>query len=226
MDACMHQLAQQGYVIIPKYVPDDIVERLKRALKFHECPVGWDQLRRNDLLERDEIFCQMLTDTTIKSMVDAYLGEDAKCATWSSNTLFKSLASTAPEYSWHVDYPYHNIAPPWMQDCRPLSVQVMWILDDFTMANGATLIIPGSHLENRLPSPEKIQGRAAVLECPKGSVVISHGAWWHAQGVNTTESPRTCLLGTYVRRWVVSKDDLMGQFMRSPWQTDSLRGSI
>ena len=44
-------------------------------------------------------------------------------------------------------------APPRHADGRPeFSVSVMWALADFTAANGATRVVPGSHDDARAPS--------------------------------------------------------------------------
>lgn len=64
--------------------------------------------------------------------------------------------------------------------------------------------------------------------CSKGSVIIAHGAWWHSQGVNRTSTPRTCLLATFVPKWIVSKDDLVAQFYKMPleWRSAELYDTL
>ena len=37
----------------------------------------------------------------------------------------------------------------------PLVANMMWMANDFTVANGATRIVPGSHLSGCLPDPER-----------------------------------------------------------------------
>ena len=83
----------------------------------------------------------------------------------------------------HSDWPLGEVPqpyPPW-----PLLLQTMWMLTDFTAANGATQVVPGTHLKGHPPAgPE--QNRAVPVTGPKGSVLVWHGALWHRQGPNST----------------------------------------
>ena len=67
----------------------------------------------------------------------------------------------------------------------------MWALTDFTEANGATRVVPGSHTADRSPdygSPYE----SVAAEMPKGSVLVWHGSLWHGGGclLYTSPSPR------------------------------------
>ena len=81
----------------------------------------------------------------------------------------------------------------------------MWLLDDFTVENGATRVVPGSHRSGKHPKdaledasqkhPEEIQ-----LIAPAGTVIIFNSHLWHAGGLNQTDSPRHGMLAYYTRR--------------------------
>ena len=79
----------------------------------------------------------------------------------------------------------------WVHLPRPHpEVQVASIiaLEDFTAANGATRVVPGSHRwdRERQPEPEEI----AVAEMPAGSAIVYLGSTIHGGGPNSTESTR------------------------------------
>src|SRR2546430_8449361 len=65
----------------------------------------------------------------------------------------------------------------------------MWALTDFTEANGATRIIPGSHLRDHSPDFGAPYDSIAA-EMPAGSVLVWHGSLWHGGGAHTTDAPR------------------------------------
>ena len=62
------------------------------------------------------------------------------------------------------------------------------MLDDFTEANGATILVPGSHLFGREPDRELDQGANWTSATgPTGSVVIFDGRTWHSTGANVSD---------------------------------------
>jgi hypothetical protein len=59
-----------------------------------------------------------------------------------------------------------------------------WALTDFSEANGATRIIPGSHTRDHSPDYGKPYD-SIPAEMPRGSVLIWHGSLWHGGGAPT-----------------------------------------
>ena len=57
----------------------------------------------------------------------------------------------------------------------PLVANMMWMANDFTVANGATRIVPGSHLSGCLPDPERTDYGEIPIEAPAGSVLVWEG---------------------------------------------------
>src|SRR5688500_20386103 len=78
------------------------------------------------------------------------------------------------------------------------------MLDAFTVANGATAFVPGSHLLGKSPRevladlnashPEEI-----VVEGQPGDVLVFNGHCWHAGRPNETDGHRRAVLGHYLR---------------------------
>jgi ectoine hydroxylase-related dioxygenase (phytanoyl-CoA dioxygenase family) len=74
-------------------------------------------------------------------------------------------------------------------------------LDDFTPENGATRIIPASHLwANRLPTAEEAASAVPVV-MPAGSVVLFTGTLWHGGGGNRSAASRLALTAQYCAPW-------------------------
>jgi ectoine hydroxylase-related dioxygenase (phytanoyl-CoA dioxygenase family) len=71
----------------------------------------------------------------------------------------------------------------------PVVCNLMWAFTDFTRENGATRLVPGSHLTGRNPEPGESY-EAVYAEAPAGSIVVWEGRTWHASSLNTSKGPR------------------------------------
>ncbi len=79
-----------------------------------------------------------------------------------------------------------------------------WLLNDFGVANGATRIVPGSHLSGLRPEDRMDDLRAkhpdeVIIEAPAGSLAVFNGYVWHSGTENTTDSPRRGVFTVYSR---------------------------
>ena len=87
-----------------------------------------------------------------------------------------------------------------------LQVIAMFALTDFTTANGATHVVPGSHLwpTDRKPLPEEI----TQAEMAAGSALLYLGSTLHGGGANTTSDQwrRGLFLG-YVLGWLRTEEN-------------------
>jgi len=89
---------------------------------------------------------------------------------------------------------------------QPLQVEAMFALSDFTKENGATQVVPGSHLwpPDREPRPYEI----VQSEMPAGSALMYLGSALHGGGANTTidQHRRGMFLG-YVVGWLRAEEN-------------------
>jgi ectoine hydroxylase-related dioxygenase (phytanoyl-CoA dioxygenase family) len=90
-----------------------------------------------------------------------------------------------------------------------LTVQIsaLWAFDDFTVRNGATRVIPGSHLWpwERVATPNDPVEQAVM---PKGSLLLYHGTTLHGGGANMSERPRMALVNTYALGWLRQEENM------------------
>src|SRR5205814_506285 len=88
------------------------------------------------------------------------------------------------------------------------AANIVWMLDDFTVENGATRIVPGSHRKGRWPMLGEdvdaipITGRA-------GSALCFEARTWQQTGPNvTTDQYRHALLTYFCRPWIRQQENL------------------
>ena len=96
----------------------------------------------------------------------------------------------------HPDDALYPIARPH----RELVVNIMWPLEDFTEANGATRIVPGSHrwVDER-PGPDT---ETVAVAMAAGTALVYLGSVWHGGGANRTGEPRLGVVLHYAVGWL------------------------
>jgi ectoine hydroxylase-related dioxygenase (phytanoyl-CoA dioxygenase family) len=82
----------------------------------------------------------------------------------------------------------------------PVVVNSMWALCDFSDANGATRLVPGSHRWDPERRPDEREVVQATM--PAGSMLVYLGGLVHGGGANTTDTARPGLLLEYVVSWL------------------------
>ena len=80
-----------------------------------------------------------------------------------------------------------------------LVANVMWAFDDFTVVNGATRLVAGSH---RDVDPPPSDAPLTFAEMPAGSVMLYVGSLWHGGGANRTDQSRLGVAIEYCASWL------------------------
>ncbi|MAV38130.1 MAG: hypothetical protein CMJ59_22050 [Planctomycetaceae bacterium] len=179
----------------PWPVPPELVNKT-----FLHLPTRFDHDRSQriwNLLGKSTAACAVAEHAQILPMVRGVLGEDSLLSDCSATSVGAQTGGGA----WHVDVPLGQLPEP-LPDI-PLTVQNAWMLDDFTLDNGATQVVPGSHRSRRKPpwSDTDLEGQI-TLTAPAGSVAIWLSNTWHRSGPNRTDQPRRAVLGYYCRSWI------------------------
>ena len=90
---------------------------------------------------------------------------------------------------------------------RPnLVLATMWAMTDFTVANGGTQLVPGSHRweAGRTAEPDEV----VRAEMPAGSVLVWLGGTLHGAGANVTENSwRRGIILTYALGWLRQEEN-------------------
>lgn len=102
---------------------------------------------------------------------------------------------------------HHRVHPG--PDCQ---VQVLYAGSDFTVDNGATLVVPGSHRWDDERKPLDSEAVPAVMK--KGSGLLYYGSLYHAGGANTTKDDvRTALTFSFILGYLRQEEN---QFLVVP----------
>lgn len=200
-----HSLRRDGFVLLPDLVPRpyadalrarglDVVEQEARA--GNPMPSAWEgMLQVRQMLGRGEIFERAAQHRGVLDAVGCLLGVDCVLTACTFNV----LQPGARDLGLHVDWPISHLPTP--RPTEALLASCIWFLDDFFPLNGATSVLPGSHLRRHdLPQPGLEYPDEAVVSGRKGSVLVVNSAAWHGSSANRSPHPRVALITYYRRR--------------------------
>lgn len=163
---------------------------------------GLQTRRIFNLIARGPRFRDLVTNQTVLGAVEAILGDDILL----SGTTSMHIGPGETEQLLHADDGMISLPRP-----HPATmITTLWALSEFTKDNGATRLIPGSHLKPTIvPAPEDASA-AVAAEMPAGSVLILHASTWHGGGPNSTSDvERYGLSIQYVAGWCRQQQNLM-----------------
>ena len=207
-DEHAEKIRRDGYSIVEHAIESDLVDALAENLVRLEREMGVvpannafegiKTVRIYNLLVHGADFERIPVHANVLPIVERIL--DRGC-------LVSSLSSIAigPEevpQPMHADDQLMPIPKPHVATV----CNTMWAITDFTEENGATRIIPGSHLYDHSPDYMKEYDSIAA-EMPKGSVMVYHGSLWHGGGRNRTESRRVGIAMNYCAGYIRQQEN-------------------
>jgi ectoine hydroxylase-related dioxygenase (phytanoyl-CoA dioxygenase family) len=200
-------IRRDGYTIVEDAIGTGLVEeltadlaRLERELEIRPATnsfEGANTLRVYNLLAHGEAWQGVPVHESVLPIVEGVL--DAGCLISSLSTVNIGPDETAQPI--HAD----DMLIPIPKPHPPTVCNSMWALTDFTEANGATRIIPGTHLDQ---SPNYGQHYDSIAaEMPRGSVLIWHGSLWHGGGANHTAERRIGIAMNYCAGYIRQQEN-------------------
>jgi ectoine hydroxylase-related dioxygenase (phytanoyl-CoA dioxygenase family) len=210
VDVASHiqQVAERGYTIVADAIEPELVDALRGELErlerfFAVEPAansfeGHHTLRIYNLLAFDRVFEQVPVHRHVLPIVEGVL--DPGCLISSLSSISIEPGETAQPI--HADDQLIPIPKPH----PPTVCNSMWALTDFTEANGATRIVPGTHLADHSPDYGGDYDSIAA-EMPAGSVLIWHGSLWHGGGANTTDETRMGIAMNYCAGYIRQQEN-------------------
>jgi ectoine hydroxylase-related dioxygenase (phytanoyl-CoA dioxygenase family) len=209
-DVAVHleRIADQGYSIVEDAIERELLDELTEELHRLEVDLGIvpasndfegsQTVRIYNLLVHGKAFEQIPVHPNVLPIVEGVL--DAGCLISSVSSI--AICEGETPQPIHADDQLIPIPKPH----PPTVCNTMWALTDFTEANGATRIIPGTHLADASPSYGAPYDSIAA-EMPRGSVLVWHGSLWHGGGANTTPERRIGIAMNYCAGYIRQQEN-------------------
>jgi ectoine hydroxylase-related dioxygenase (phytanoyl-CoA dioxygenase family) len=179
-------LDRDGYVVVRNALDEHWVERLRRA--FENAPVQASGTQHVEITEETpevDAWRALERHPTLVTAVAHVLAG----APWVANVHGRNPLPGFGQQGLHADDLPRASGEPFRV------FTTLWMLDDFTADNGATRVVPGSHLFTRLPPKALGQPLAhhpdeRVPEGRAGDALMLNGHLWHSGRRNGSDGPR------------------------------------
>jgi ectoine hydroxylase-related dioxygenase (phytanoyl-CoA dioxygenase family) len=209
-------LGEFGCCVVDELVPPATMDAVEAELRpyLDATAPGPDDFsgrrtrRTGSLIARSPSFRPLANHPTVVGALDRVLGDHA--TTYQLHlTQVIDIAPGEPAQMVHRDQ--------WAFDFFPfpagfeVECHTMWAMSDFTEANGATRVIPGSnHWADKLrPGVEE----TVPAEMVKGSVMLYVGSVYHGGGANRSDANRLGINVGYTLSWLRQEEN---QYLACP----------
>ena len=185
IDHVVDEVREEGFAVVPDFLDEESVEQLRQDLApiFDDISsrpskeFGQQTIHTHNLLAKTRAVDSLLVEDKLLNLIEAILGPDFQI---SGVAAMRPAPGDARQHM-HRDDGHYPIPYPH----PPLIVNTLIALDPFTVENGATEVVPRSHLLTGKVDQEK---ETVSVEMPVGALLLWDGALWHRGGGNSTKN--------------------------------------
>ena len=205
------EIHQQGYTVVRDAIEPELVVKLQDCLAgleddgqmpFSENNFeGFKTGRIYNLINHSELFAQLPIHENLLPIGEGILDRGLLLSSISAIALHPG-ESAQP---MHADTQLLNIVRPHVS----ISLTCMIAITDYTADNGATRIVPGSHLLKENPEYGGEFPNAIPVEFSAGSALFLDSQLWHGGGANSSNETRVGIALAYCAGWTRPQENLL-----------------
>jgi ectoine hydroxylase-related dioxygenase (phytanoyl-CoA dioxygenase family) len=209
------QLDQEGYLIFKNLLSAEqvtgILSRLEELWRLEGDQAGEENYieagvrRLANLANKGAIFRSLYADPRVLEVVEAVMGPEMRASMVNARDVPPHTGVRMP---FHMDSDKGRAR----DETGYSAATAIWMLDEFSVASGATAFVPGSHRLGKSPKEVLTDLNAShpdeiVIEGQPGDVLVFNGHCWHAGRPNETGNHRRAVLVHYLRADVPRPDN-------------------
>lgn len=204
---------RDGYCVVENVLGTALIDELRAAMYRAQAriiaEVGAERLQRAGetgvlrlMMKFEPVCLRLLEVPEMLAVVDHQLGNTAILHLQNG---FILPSSSGPERglfqsTFHRDFP--RVLNGYL-----MSLNAFFALDDFSAANGATWVVPGTHQREPRPTDEELERGAVCVECRAGAMIVFDSTLWHRGGRNTSGKDRLAVNHQFTRSYVKQQID-------------------
>lgn len=202
LDEIAEQVRRLGYAILDSGYSTDELKLLSDSFNLTRANYvkiyGERRLRyakelhtiRAPLTHGDPVFLRLATNPNLLEVLNKLI--IGKFILNQQNGVINPPGETYNQGAWHRDLPYqHYVAD------SPLAINALFCVDDFTLENGSTFVLPATHKTANYPSESYIRRNALQVEARAGQYILLDCMLFHSGGFNRSEKERRAVNHVY-----------------------------
>ena len=213
----LEQIKKDGYCVLPQVLSQNQVNnfltKIKELYKETKDKICQDTPYLNtnqpnvyNLQNKDINFIKLLFDNKeIEHILIKHLNDK-----W-----YKQIPQDQPNYilrsfgarSSNSALPLHIDSFIPYQGEEVIAMQMVIVLEDMSIENGCTVVIPGSHQIGEYADNTKFNNATPLL-LKAGDIAIWDSRIWHGTTNNKTENTRWTIIATFTRWWIKQHFDI------------------
>ncbi len=210
LSALLADLNRYGYCILRKVIPPEDIPKLRDSImasvREHSTlppPSGYV----TGFLRVNQAIAPYLTNPRLMAIVDHLFGEFPNISMLTGTINGRGI----PRGEVHADWPYNQNNRSRVRAPYPdviMNLVTMWMITDYTVENGGTIIIPGSHKRDYAPEHgtavdpgAKYEGEVQLIG-KAGDVGVFDARTWHAIAPNISDHDRSGVIVRYAPWWI------------------------
>lgn len=160
-------------------------------------------LRIYNLPKRNKIFCDLISDIQLEKILKPNLNDK----------YYRFLPHRLPNYilggfngrssGYKLDLHIDSIIP--FKGNNPSSYVVLFVLEKMNKDNGATIVVPRSHLSGKYS--DRSNKNFKVISALPGDVLILDSRTWHGTTENSTNNSRWLINAVFTGWWIKQQID-------------------
>ena len=210
----VEQVRTAGYAVVDGVLNDSFIEITREAMyrtqRMISAEVGEDRLQRSGelgvlrlMMRYDSHFFKFLEIPELLMLIDRTVSNTAIMHLQNGFILPSSSSGQTRsifQNSFHQDFPR-------VLNGYVASINIMFAIDEFSTASGATLVVPGTHQRMTPPDPQYLADKAIAATCSAGGMVVFDSTLWHAAGTNTSGKDRLAINHQFTRSFIKQQID-------------------
>ena len=207
IDSFQKKIKQDGWIKFDQVLDTETIKKLNSGLELAYDNCRAVQVKNgidintdgtvHHLLGQQEVFVEIISKGFLHQYIKAFFNQPYIINSYGGVINIKNKLSYVGKI--HRDIrTFYNVH---------MMMNMLVMLDDFTLANGATWFLNGSHLKDEKPGEAYFYKNAQRAQGKAGDIILFDSNLWHAAGENTTENVRRALTLTFTRPFIKQQLD-------------------